>query len=56
MKAVIITQEEPFYLPVFMSKILAEYRRVNEPDSVNFLELDAIGLHSKPLNKKMRQG
>ncbi len=28
MKAVIITQEEPFYLPVFMSKILAEYKQV----------------------------
>ena len=28
MKAAIVTQDEPFYLSVFMSKVLAEYRRV----------------------------
>lgn len=28
MKAVIVTQEEPFYIPVFLGKVLAEYEKV----------------------------
>jgi len=28
MKAVIVTQEEPFYIPLFLCKVLAEYERV----------------------------
>lgn len=28
MKAVIVTQEEPFYIPVFLGKVLAEYENV----------------------------
>ncbi len=29
MKAVIVTQEEPFYIPLFLGKVLAEYERVH---------------------------
>ncbi|MBT9148051.1 MAG: hypothetical protein DDT32_01820 [Syntrophomonadaceae bacterium] len=28
MKAVIVTQEEPFYIPVFLGKVLGKYKKV----------------------------